>query len=169
MPAKSGAKKKRLVPSTEVAPLKSQNVVVCGHRTSMRLEPSMWEAFEEIARREELSINDLCSLIKRRLDEQARRKGLDPEDSDVTLTSAVRVFIATYFRRASTEDGHQQARHGRGDPFLGTPFEDPPEAGSAPVGEGGGSAGGSGSDEGPASPPGRRLNSMPYSGLHADM
>ncbi|WP_042690479.1 ribbon-helix-helix domain-containing protein [Azospirillum sp. B506] len=122
--AKRGPKKKRVnAPQGGVEPLRSQNIMIGGHRTSMRLEPSMWDALEEIGRREDLTVNRLCTQIKERIEEQARRKGIKPEDADVTLTSAVRVFIASYFRRACTEDGHQRAGHGGSDPFIGTPFE----------------------------------------------
>ncbi|WP_245593416.1 ribbon-helix-helix domain-containing protein [Azospirillum halopraeferens] len=129
-----------------VEPLRSQNVMIRGHRTSMRLEPSMWDALEEIAQREAIPINELCTRIKDRIDEQARQRGLAPDENDVTLTSAVRVFIAAYFRRASTEDGHVSARHGEGDPFTGTPFDlkkpddddAPPSADSGQQSRGGG-------------------------------
>lgn len=100
--------------------------MIGGHRTSMRLEPSMWDALEDIGRREGLTVNRLCTQIKERIEEQARRRGINPEDADVTLTSAVRVFIASYYRRACTEDGHQRAGHGGSDPFVGTPFDLPP-------------------------------------------
>ncbi|NUB00929.1 hypothetical protein GBZ48_16755 [Azospirillum melinis] len=124
--AKRGPKKKRVITShAGVEPLRSQNIMIGGHRTSMRLEPSMWDALEEIGRREGLTVNRLCTQIKERIEEQARRKGIKPEDADVTLTSAVRVFIASYYRRACTEDGHLRAGHGGSDPFVGTPFELP--------------------------------------------
>lgn len=119
---KRGPKRRSQPPALGVEPLRSQNVMIAGHRTSMRLEPSMWEALEAIAGREGMSVNDICSGIKIRLDEQNRSRGLAPEQSEVTLTSAVRVFIAAYFRRACTEDGHNRAGHGLGDPFIGTPF-----------------------------------------------
>lgn len=122
--AKRGPKKKRVDPPKQgVEPLRSQNIMIGGHRTSMRLEPSMWDALEDIGRREGLSVNKLCTSIKERIEEQARRRGVPPEEADVTLTSAVRVFIAAYYRRACTEDGHVRAGHGGSDPFLGTPFE----------------------------------------------
>ncbi|WP_238474678.1 ribbon-helix-helix domain-containing protein [Azospirillum cavernae] len=122
--AKRGPKKKRVDPPKQgVEPLRSQNIMIGGHRTSMRLEPSMWDALEDIGRREGLSVNKLCTSIKERIEEQARRRGVPPEEADVTLTSAVRVFIAAYYRRACTEDGHIRAGHGGSDPFLGTPFE----------------------------------------------
>jgi len=138
MVAKRGPKKSSQQTSTEVAPLKSQNIMIGGHRTSMRLEPSMWDALEDIARREGVSVNDLCSRIKVRLDEQARRRGIGPEDNNVTLTSAVRVFIAAYYRRASTDEGHSRAGHGFGDPFAGTPFEEPSDCGNDSAGAGSG-------------------------------
>ncbi|MDQ2103169.1 ribbon-helix-helix domain-containing protein [Azospirillum isscasi] len=102
------------------------NIMIAGRRTSMRLEPTMWDALEDIARREGLTVNGLCTQIKDRLEEQIRRRGPTGDNSEVTLTSAVRVFIAAYFRRACTEDGHVQAGHGGGDPFVGTPFDLPP-------------------------------------------
>ncbi len=34
----------------------SRNVTVAGHRTSMRLEPAMWDALGEICRREHASL-----------------------------------------------------------------------------------------------------------------
>ena len=93
--AKRGPKKRLTSSSTlGVEPLKSQNIMIGGHRTSMQLEPSMWDALEDICRREGLTVNKLCTQIKDRLDEQARRRGSALEETDVTLTSAVRVFIA---------------------------------------------------------------------------
>ncbi|KAA0681768.1 hypothetical protein DS843_08280 [Roseomonas genomospecies 6] len=125
--AKRGPKKRLTVnPNACVEPLKSMNIMIAGRRTSMRLEPTMWDALEDIARREGLTVNGLCTLIKDRLDEQLRRRGPATDNSEVTLTSAVRVFIAAYFRRACTEDGHFRAGHGGGDPFVGTPFDLPP-------------------------------------------
>lgn len=121
---KRGPKKRVKAASLGVEPLRSQNIMIGGHRTSMRLEPSMWEALDAIAEREAMSVNDICGRVKERLDEQNRSRGIDPEHSEVTLTSAVRVFIASYFRRACTEDGHTRAGHGMGDPFIGTPFGD---------------------------------------------
>lgn len=122
--AKRGPKKKASEPVLGVAGLKSQNIMIGSHRTSMRLEPSMWDALEDIARRERLTIHDLCGLIKERLTRQQAIRG--ETDSEVTLTSAVRVFIAAYYRRACTDEGHQRAGHGLGDPFAGTPFDLPP-------------------------------------------
>ncbi|AWK86305.1 ribbon-helix-helix domain-containing protein [Azospirillum thermophilum] len=121
--AKRGPKKRVTPPPTGVEPLRSQNIMIGGHRTSMRLEPSMWDALEDIARREGISVNKLCTRIKERIGEQARRRGLTEDQTDVTLTSAVRVFIAAYYRRACTEEGHLRAGHGGSDPFVGTPFE----------------------------------------------
>lgn len=66
--------------------LESRNVTVGGRRTSMRLEPQMWDAMETIARLEGMTINRLCAEI-----DQRRR--------DVGLTSATRVFIISYYRQ----------------------------------------------------------------------
>ncbi len=45
--------------------LVSRNVRVDGHRTSVRLEPDMWEALREICSREEVSIGEVCSAVNR--------------------------------------------------------------------------------------------------------
>jgi predicted DNA-binding ribbon-helix-helix protein len=79
--------------------LVSRNVTVAGHRTSMRLEPAMWDALGEISRRERQSIHDLCTVV------DARRTAS-------SLTAALRIFLVDYFRQAATEDGHLKAGHG---------------------------------------------------------
>ena len=80
--------------------LVNRNVTIRGRRTSLRLEPTMWDALTEVARRERLTIHELCSEI------QSRRR-------ESTLTAAIRVHILIYFREAATEQGHDTAGHGR--------------------------------------------------------
>jgi len=79
--------------------LVSRNVSVNARRTSLRLEPPMWDALEEIARREKMTIHQLCTQV------DARRH-------ESSLTAAIRVFTLSYFRAAATEDGHGRAGHG---------------------------------------------------------
>lgn len=144
--ANRGRKKQTVRPTGGVGPLESRNVVMDGHkRTSIRLEPSMWQALEAIARREGLTINALCTLIKERLDKQRERAAQEPgakpqtaAEKKSTFTSAVRVLIASYFVQAATEPGHQKAGHGLGDPFVGTPFDLPRDASGDSGGGGGG-------------------------------
>lgn len=78
----------------------SRNITVMGRRTSVRLEPEMWTALREIARREQCSIHDICTLI-------CVRKNLR-----TSLTAAIRVFLMLYYRAAATEDGHKKSGHG---------------------------------------------------------
>lgn len=80
--------------------LVSRNVTISGKRTSVRLEPEMWVALKDIAKREQCTIHDICTLIQLRKNE------------NTSLTAAVRVFIMLYFRAASTEEGHKKAGHG---------------------------------------------------------
>lgn len=80
--------------------LLNRNVTVHGRRTSMRLEPDMWDALDEICRREHFSVHEICSLIAER-------------HNGNNLTAATRVFILSYFRAAATDDGHKKAGHGR--------------------------------------------------------
>lgn len=118
--------KKRIPPTPAgVGPLKSSNVVIDGHRTSMRLEPHMWEALEEIAVRERMTVHDICSEIRRRMVLRAELSGVELNPAEVTLTAAVRTFMVSYFRNAVTDVGHRLAGHGDGDPFAGTPFDLP--------------------------------------------
>lgn len=79
--------------------LVSRNVTVNGKRTSLRLEPLMWEALAEIAQRENRHVNELVSMVEERR-------------TASSLTAAVRVFIVRYFRAAATEEGHAGAGHG---------------------------------------------------------
>ncbi len=78
-----------------------RNVKVHGRRTSVRLEPQMWDSMIEICRREFCTPHDVSSYV-------AERK--PPHDS---LSSSLRAFILEYFRKSSTEDGHMSAGHGR--------------------------------------------------------
>lgn len=80
--------------------LVSRNITVLGRRTSVRLEPEMWAALRDIARREKCRTHDLCSLIQIR------------KNPRTSLTAAIRVFLMLYYRAASTEDGHRRAAHG---------------------------------------------------------
>ncbi len=80
--------------------LVSRNVTILGRRTSVRLEPEMWTALHEIAKREGCKIHDICSLVHIR------------KNRDTSLTASIRVFVMLYFRAASTEDGHNKAGHG---------------------------------------------------------
>jgi predicted DNA-binding ribbon-helix-helix protein len=79
--------------------LVNRNIVAGRGRTSMRLEPELWDALLEICRRERV---DLGQLV-RRVEEKGHAGG---------RTSAVRVFILDYFRTAATETGHLAAGHG---------------------------------------------------------
>ncbi len=78
----------------------SRNVTILGKRTSVRLEPEMWQALKDIARREGCTIHELCSLIA------IRKRDLS------SLTASIRVFLMLYYRAASTEEGHARVGHG---------------------------------------------------------
>ncbi len=80
--------------------LQNRNVTLADRRTSLRLEPSMWDALEEVARRENRSLHEVCTWV------ESQRDAL-------SLTAAVRVFILAYFRAAATEAGHKAAGHGK--------------------------------------------------------
>ncbi len=79
--------------------LVNRNVVAERGRTSMRLEPELWEALAEICCREDRDIGELIRQIEQQTPTGSR-------------TSAVRVFIVRYFREAGTETGHRAAGHG---------------------------------------------------------
>jgi predicted DNA-binding ribbon-helix-helix protein len=82
-----------------VSRLINRNVVAERGRTSMRLEPELWDALLEICDREG---QDMSSLV-RRIEQIGHSGG---------RTSAVRVFVMSYFRVAATEAGHGASGHG---------------------------------------------------------
>lgn len=100
----------------DVSPLEGRTVLVAGQPQLVKVEPSYWEALDDICQREELSLDDLCTDLANRIEVSSRRSG--PSGS---LANAVRVFIVGYYRQAATESGHRNAGHGLGDPFVGMP------------------------------------------------
>ena len=82
-----------------VSRLINRNVVAERGRTSMRLEPEIWDMLSEICKREALDMNTLVRRI-----ESGRHEG--------GRTSAVRVYITKYFHTAATENGHAAVGHG---------------------------------------------------------
>ena len=79
--------------------LVNRNVIADRGRTSMRLEPELWEALLEVCQREARDVHALIRDV-----DAARHLG--------GRTSAVRVFLLEYFRAAATESGHATAGHG---------------------------------------------------------
>lgn len=82
--------------------LVNRNVVAERGRTSIRFEPELWDSLQEICRREQIGIGELVRRIEHAAGDAGGR------------TSAVRVYVITYFREAATEDGHRRAGHGLG-------------------------------------------------------
>ena len=77
----------------------NRNVTVAGHRTSIRLEPAMWEALRQICEREHKPCNELVTEI-------------DRQRVESSLTAAIRVYLLRYFSAAATDEGHRLAGHG---------------------------------------------------------
>lgn len=88
-------------PTTAVgaSTLVNRNVNIGRRRTSLRLEPDIWDALEEICHRENMTRHELCGTIDR-----FRHAS--------SLTAAIRVFVVNYFRAAATEEGHAGIGHG---------------------------------------------------------
>jgi predicted DNA-binding ribbon-helix-helix protein len=78
----------------------SRNISLADRRTSIRLEPEMWDAMHEICAREGRSVHEICTEIDRLRNQSG-------------LTAGVRVYILTYFREAATEEGHARASRRR--------------------------------------------------------
>jgi predicted DNA-binding ribbon-helix-helix protein len=96
MPGSSAA---QIPPTPPAAPrgrrdstLLNRNVWIGRRRTSLRLEPAMWQALEEVAATSGLTIHQLCTMI-------------DERQRESSLTAAVRVFLLLYYRDASREGG----------------------------------------------------------------
>ena len=77
----------------------NRNVTVAGRRTSMRLEPAMWDALQQICSREAKTLNQLVTEI-------------DRQRVESSLTAAIRVYLLRYFSAAATDEGHRLAGHG---------------------------------------------------------
>ncbi len=65
-----------------------RNVVVGDHRTSVRLEPVMWDALHDIARHRRVTMHDLVTDI-------------DRKRTASSLTAAIRVYIVDFYRTAA--------------------------------------------------------------------
>ena len=70
--------------------LVNHNIVLDGRRTSVRLEPQMWDALNEIARREGRTVHGICSEV-------------DADRVQSTFSASLRVYILTYFRSAAKD------------------------------------------------------------------
>ncbi|WP_158596041.1 ribbon-helix-helix domain-containing protein [Oleomonas cavernae] len=68
------------------AGMQVRNVRIQGRRTSIRLEPTLWEAVEEICHREQVDLAGLCERVS-----AGARGG--------NFTSALRCWVVDYYRR----------------------------------------------------------------------
>ena len=75
-----------------------RNVTLGSRRTSVSLEDQVWDGLTDICRREEIGLDQLCTAVDRRRVESS-------------LSSALRVFLLTYFRHAA-ERLEASAAHG---------------------------------------------------------
>lgn len=66
---------------------KKHSLTLRGHRTSVSLEDEFWDAFREIAAREDRAINDLAAEID------------ETRGEDCGLASAIRLFVLRRLRR----------------------------------------------------------------------
>ena len=92
--------------NSDKSSLVSRNVTIGSHRTSIRLEPFMWDGLREVCRREHMTMHDIATIVSIR------------KPVNTSLTAAMRVFVMTYFRTAATEEGHNSAGHGPGGSFM---------------------------------------------------
>ena len=72
--------------------LVNRNIIASSGRTSMRLEPEIWDALRDICAREKVRLDDLISQIE----VQGYQGG---------RTSAVRVYVLQYYRKLSESPG----------------------------------------------------------------
>jgi predicted DNA-binding ribbon-helix-helix protein len=69
-----------------------RTIIVSGRRTTLILDPAFWSGLGEICAREGMTLNELCTVVD-------RGRGA------ASLTSAVRVFVLSYFRSATPDAG----------------------------------------------------------------
>jgi predicted DNA-binding ribbon-helix-helix protein len=95
--------------------LVNRNVVGEKGRTSMRLEPELWDALREIGRREQADIGTIIRQVEARGRPQP---GGGEADRAGGRTSAIRVFIVQYFRKVAEVKPDEC---GKGPPYRGNP------------------------------------------------
>jgi predicted DNA-binding ribbon-helix-helix protein len=69
--------------------LQSKNVRIHDRRTSVRLEPAMWSALNEVAELEGCTIHEICGAVH------------DLKEKRTSFTAALRVFLMEYYRNVS--------------------------------------------------------------------
>lgn len=84
----SQTKNKAFLPRSTLV---NRNIMVGGRRTSVRLEPEMWTALLDIARRENQTIHGIATVVNER------------KKPETSLTAAIRVFCLAYYRSALGE------------------------------------------------------------------
>ena len=80
-----------------------RNVTVSGRRTSLRMEPLLWDSLKDICEREDLTLNELCTQI-------------DSRRGEANLTASIRVFIISYYRAALKPPARGHGRPGLEEP-----------------------------------------------------
>jgi predicted DNA-binding ribbon-helix-helix protein len=76
-----------------------RSIVLNGHKTSVSLEDEFWDGLREIA---ELQKTKLSTLVQ----------NIDLERRNANLSSAVRLFVLTYFRGRAHAAGEPQQHEG---------------------------------------------------------
>jgi len=76
--------------SPEQTARRIRTVTLSGRRTSLRLEHAVWDALDDILRRERQTLNQLLTSI-------------DATKEDASLAACVRVFVVLYFRNLTKE------------------------------------------------------------------
>jgi predicted DNA-binding ribbon-helix-helix protein len=71
--------------------LVSRNITIRGRRTSIRLEPGMWDALHEVARARGQTIHQFCSEV-------------DANRQESSLTAAIRMALLEHYRQATQPD-----------------------------------------------------------------
>lgn len=74
-----------------------RSVTINGRRTTMRLEPSMWNALRRIAETHNLTVNQLCSKI-------------DSSRGEMSMTAAVRSYIVSYLQQMPSQPAETGAK-----------------------------------------------------------
>jgi predicted DNA-binding ribbon-helix-helix protein len=97
-----------------------RNVRIGRRRTSIKLEPEMWDALGEICARTGKSINQICTEVH-------ASGGVENADNPNEIagggnfTSELRVFILDFFRAAARQSGQEHTQP----PLTGSPTGSP--------------------------------------------
>lgn len=90
----------------ERSPVIKRSIVIGGHKTSVSLEDLFWISLKDISKQRSLTLSKLVAEIDERRGERAN------------LSSAIRLFVLSHYRKATSPEGKPTGIDSRTVPAL---------------------------------------------------